>query len=141
MEALLDGKTAPLTEEEHVHYGSVNEQNKLFVNKVRDLRQNSPDLSSSDVNWEEFEKDYQARQFLETRSDRVLRMAHRMQSTKIRHDYDNYQDALDDYAFAQYKRSRGDEGFTEKTAELKQFFPKCGKSGKPDEPTNGEEEK
>src|SRR5689334_19203725 len=95
MERLLEGKTAPLTEEERVRYGSINEQNKLLVNKVRDLRQNSADLSSPDVDWDEFEKDYQARQFLETRSDRILRMAHRMQSTKILHDYDNYQDALD----------------------------------------------
>jgi len=137
MEALLEGKTVALTEEERVRYGSINEQNKLFVNKTHDLRQNSPNLSAPEVDWDEFGNDFGARDFLETRSDRILRIAHRMQSTKILHDHDNYQDALDDYAYAQYKRGRGDDGFAEKVAELKQFFPNSGKRGKPE----GEEDK
>jgi hypothetical protein len=129
LETELNGKTVALTEEERSRYGSINEQNKLLVNKTREYRQNSPELSSSDVDWDEFEADYGARQFLETRSDRLLRIAHRMQSTKILHDYDNYQDALRDYAYAQYKRGAGEEGFPEKVAEMKLFFPKSGKSG------------
>lgn len=73
IEALLDGKNTALTEEERSRYGSINEQNKLLVNKTLDLRQNDPDLSSPDVNWDEFEKDFETRAFLETRSDRLLR--------------------------------------------------------------------
>lgn len=42
---------------------------------------------------------------------------------KITHDYDNYQDGLDDYKYSQYKASTKTPGFIEKVQELKQFFP------------------
>lgn len=136
LETALAGKLAALTEEERVRYGSINEQNKLLVNKVRDYRQNSSNMSSPDVNWFEFESDYQTRIFLESRAARLASLAYQMQSTKILHDYDNYQDALDDYAYSQYKKGAGEPGYTEKVAEIKQFFPKSGKSNKPPEDGN-----
>ena len=103
---------------------SVNEQNKLLVNKVRDYQQSSPAMSSPDVDWTEFESDFQARAFLESRAARLSSLAYQMQSTKILHDNDNYQDALNDYAYAQYKKGANEPGFTEKVAEIKQFFPR-----------------
>lgn len=133
LETVLAGKLAALTEEERVRYGSINEQNKLLVNKSRDYRQNSPAMSSPDVDWGEFENDYQTRAFLESRGERLERLAFQMKSTKILHDYDNYQDALSDYAYAQYKKGAGEAGFTEKTADLKQFFNRSGK-GKTEDP-------
>jgi hypothetical protein len=126
-----------LSEEERVKYGSINEQNKLLVNKVRAYRQNQPNMSTPDVDWDEFESDYQTRAFLESRSDRLKSVVYQMQSTKILHDYDNYQDSLNDYAYSQYKKGAGEPGFTEKVAEIKQFFPKSGKSNTPDEGENG----
>ena len=136
LETALAGKLVALTEEERVRYGSINEQNKLLVNKVRDYRQNSPAMSSPDVDWTEFESDYQTRAFLESRGDRLASLAFQMQSTKILHDHDNYQDALNDYAYAQYKKGAGEPGFTEKVAEIKQFFPKSKKNTPPDEGEN-----
>ena len=62
----LKGKTGILTAIERKRYGSVNEQNKLIVNKARDFRQNRPDLSAPNVDWDEFESDYQARIFIES---------------------------------------------------------------------------
>lgn len=122
LEAALAGNLTALTEEERVKYGSINEQNKLLVNKVRDYQQSSPAMSSPDVDWVEFESDYQSRAFLESRSDRLKSLVYQMQSTKILHDYDNYQDALNDYAYSQYKKGADEPGFAEKVAELKQFF-------------------
>ena len=61
IEDKLAGKTVVLTEEERKQYGAINEQNKLFVNKVRDYRQSNPAMSAPDVDWDEFELDYQSR--------------------------------------------------------------------------------
>lgn len=135
--AAFEDKLAALTEEERVKYGSINEQNKLLVNKVREYRQISPEMSTPDVDWTEFEADYQARAFLESRANKLKSLVYRMQSTKIMHDYDNYQDSLSDYAYAQFRKGAGEDGFTEKTAELRQFFPKSNKKLLPDDGNNG----
>ena len=128
LEDKMAGKVRALTEEERVRYGSINEQNKLLVNRVNDYRQNQPNLSSPDVNWDEFANDRTAREFLENVGDRLSSLSYQARSTKILHDYDNYNDALADYAYTQYKKGAGASGATEKAAELKQFFPKTKKN-------------
>ena len=133
LEAQVAGKLSALTEEERVRYGSINEQNKLLVNKVRDYQQTSPAMSSPDVDWVEFESDFQTRAFLESRAARLSSLAYQMQSTKILHDNDNYQDSLNDYAYAQYKKGANEPGYTEKVAEIKQFFNRTG-TGTPPTP-------
>ena len=50
-ETALATKLANLTAEERQQYGSVNEQNKLIINKVKDFRDSQPALSSPDVDW------------------------------------------------------------------------------------------
>ena len=57
LENALSMLTVTLTASERSTYGSVNEQNKLLINKVWDYRQNSPNLSSPDLDWAEFEND------------------------------------------------------------------------------------
>lgn len=128
LERIFDGKLRDLTEEERVRYGSINEQNKLFVNKVRDYQQNNENLASPDIDWTQFENDYQERLFLETRASKLGNLAYKMQSTKILHDHDNYQDALSDYAYSQYKKGSGNTDYKNKTDELKGFFNRSGKS-------------
>lgn len=137
MELLLKDKLVALDENERKQYGSINEQNKLLVNKVRDYRVNNPAMSSPDVDWTEFEADYQSRVFMESRSDRLKSLAYQMQSTKILHDYDNHQDSLGDYSYSQYKKGAGEAGFAEKVAELKQFFARTGITKPPAEDDNG----
>jgi hypothetical protein len=122
LETIFTDKLSALTEKQRRDYKAINEKNKLFVNKIRDYRQHSNTLSSPDVDWQEFEKDYQARVFTENLLGRIESLAYRLESTKILHDYDNYQDALNDYAYSQYSKGAGKAGFTEKVAELKQFF-------------------
>lgn len=133
LEEALAGKTGVLTAEERTRYGSVNEQNKLVVNQARDYRKNQPELSAPGVNWDEFENDYQARAFLETSINRLKTIVHNMESTKIMHDYDNYQDGLNDYAYAQYQDGAGEPGYAAKVANFKQLFTKS--KAKP--PENG----
>ncbi|MBL7785256.1 MAG: hypothetical protein JNM36_05080 [Chitinophagales bacterium] len=115
-----------LTDEERQKYGSINEQNKLLVNKVHDYASVSPHLCSPDVNWAEFERDYQTRQFADTRLLRLENVMKMLKDTKIVHDYDNYRDTLVDYDHAKYKSGTNTPGYTEKTKELSQFFPRTG---------------
>lgn len=132
LEALIEGKIAVLDAAERARYGSINEQNKLVVNKAREFHQNQPALSSPDISWEGFESDYQARMFLENCINRLKAILRDLESTKIMHDYDNLQDALQDYSYSQYKNGSGEPGFAAKVEEFKQFFARAGKTKPPE---------
>ena len=127
LETALSALNVTLTPEERRTYGSVNEQNKLLINKVWDYRQNSPHLSQPDLDWAEFENDLKSRQFIENITHRVAAIVERLRNSKILHDYDNYQAALDDYAYTNYKAGSSAPGYETKMNELKQFFPRSGK--------------
>lgn len=127
METLIKNKMVSLTAEERAHFGSVNEQSKLLINKTRDFRINDPTLSSPDIDWEKFESDYQARRFIESATLRLDSISSQFKSTKILHDYDNRQDSLKDYSYSKYKINAGESGFTQKVAQIQQFFPNTGK--------------
>lgn len=126
LETALATKIRNLTPEERLRYGSINEKNKLLVNKVRDYNTAQPALRSPDVNWTEFEADYQDRVFFETRVNRLLALIEGLTNAKILHDYDNYQNALTDYAYTQYKKDTEAGGYVTKYNELRQFFPNTG---------------
>ena len=127
LEFALSMLTVTLTPEERKTYGSVNEQNKLLVNKVWDFRQSSPNLSLPDLDWSEFENDYQSRQLMESIQNRLGALQERIKNTKILHDYDNFQSALEDYAYTSYKAGSQAPGYETKMLELKQFFNRAGK--------------
>ena len=122
LENELSDLNSNLTPEERQLYGSVNEQHKLFINKDYDFHQDSPQLSSSDVDWDEFALDKDSRLFKEGVMTRLDALQLRVQNSKILHDYDNYQAALDDYAYTSYKAGANLPGFETKYNELKQFF-------------------
>jgi len=122
LEAALTGKLANLSADERRQYGSVNEQNKLIINKVKDYHSSEASLSSNDVDWEEFERDYNTRMVLQNAIQRLQSTIDGLNAAKILHDWDNYQAALTDYEFAKYKSARGAIGFNTKVSELAQFF-------------------
>lgn len=123
METVIQPYMRNLSEEENSMIGSIKESNKLLVNKVKDYYVSQPALASPDVNWVEFNADYEDRKFLELFAMRLQALATAMLETKRMHDYDNYQNSLIDYAYTQYKnRTSPGLGFDSKEAELKQFF-------------------
>jgi hypothetical protein len=124
--AILSGITQNLTDEERRKYGSINEQNKLIVNKVNDYHQTQATLQSPDVDWDEFEKDFADRQFADSRLSALYTLQRMLSDFKIVHDYDNYQASLTDYAYSQYKASTNTPGYSDKVSTLKQFFPNSG---------------
>lgn len=116
-----------LSPEERRRYGSISEQNKLVVNKIYEYHRNQPDLSSSDIDWDEFEADYQSRVALENILLRLQKLLDGMNNAKTLFDYDNYQAALDEYSYATYKARTNTPGFENKVKELKQFFTRTRK--------------
>jgi len=122
LETGFASKLANLTAEERKQFGSVNEQNKLVIIKVKHLADHQIDLRCPDVDWQKFDADYTSREFLEAILGRLERLTYDMTSAKILHDYDNYQNALRDYEYSKYKNNLEAPGFATKVRELRQFF-------------------
>jgi hypothetical protein len=122
-----------LTAKERTQYGKVGEKGKLLIDKVRDLQGAQPSLKSPEVDWDEFESDYQDRLFTSGILSQLDSLRERVLSIKILHDYDNKKDALLDYQYAKYKnRFASQLGYSSKIDQLKVFFPKTGKKHKID---------
>ncbi|WP_185113822.1 hypothetical protein [Chryseobacterium sp. Leaf405] len=76
-----------------------------------DFNKNQPELSSSDVDWAEFEKDYNSRLHYESMIARLESLVIRLKNAKTLHDYDNYQAALTEYWFTAFKAGTASPGF------------------------------
>lgn len=131
LEETLSAKFKNLSAEERKKYGSINEQNKLIVNKAFDYYNSQPNLSSSDVDWDEFQNDYNSRAFINAAISRLQNLIDGLNNNKILHDYDNYQAALTDYGYSQYKASTKAAGFETKVNEMSQFFNRTGTTPTP----------
>lgn len=124
LETALAEITINLTPEDRRKYGSINEQNKLFVNKIYDYNKSQSNLSSPEVDWDEFNRDHSSRNNMEMMISRLESIITRLNNAKTLHDYDNYQSALVDYSYTTYKAGTSASGFEDKYKDLKQFFVK-----------------
>ena len=124
LERAMEPLNINLTPEDRNKYGRVDEQNKLFINKVHDFATQQTNLRTMDVDWDEFEKDFKSRAVLENIISRLNNLSIRANNSKIFHDFDNYQDALADYAYTQFRANSKMVGFEDKYNELRQFFAK-----------------
>jgi hypothetical protein len=126
IETNLAAVTQNLSADERLRFSRIKETNKLLVNKSRDYFINQPNLASPDVDWVEFEADYQDRVYADTRLNRLNSIYNMLNDFKILHDFDNYQDTLIDYKYSRYKSSTQSSNYSNKVEELKQFFPNTG---------------
>ena len=140
LQTALTPKLANLTPEERQQYGSVNEYNKLVINKVKDYRESQPNLSSPDIDWAEYLEDHNSRSFLQGSIEQLAELLRGMENAKILHDWDNYQAALIDYKYTQYKNNTGASGYNTKETELKQFFNRTGTTNSNNETENSNDE-
>ncbi len=122
IENAINTKMVNLTPDERQKYGSINEQNKLFVNKVNDLHSSQPQFNSSKINWPEFESDFAIRSSLENIMLRMKSIVEQLDDTKILHDNDNYQQALSQYSYISFLANENEPGITTLKEELAQFF-------------------
>ena len=120
----LANKNAPgLTPEQRSAYGSINETNKLLVNKAKIIMQENPKYIPTFVNTEEFEKDFVAREHIETMIRKLDQIRLKLNDTKILLDNDNYMDAMAYYRAVRYFANEHDQEAMPLYNELKQFFP------------------
>lgn len=120
------GKTVNLTPEERQKYGSINEQNKLLVNKVNDVHGSHPQFDSPKVNWAQFISDFVIRPQLESTISQLKSIVEQLEDTKILHDNDNYQQALSQYGYISYLAGENEPGTTTIKEEMAQFFNRTG---------------
>ncbi|MBK8562884.1 MAG: hypothetical protein IPN76_05935 [Saprospiraceae bacterium] len=129
IDTVLENYVVNLSSEERQKYGSIDEDNKLFANKVMDYRNSEPNRSSPQVDWVEFEADYVDRVTIEGWINRLMSMVGKLQNTKILHDFDNYQNGLVDYKYTQYMDDTEEDGYSVKRQELAQFFKRPSSGG------------
>ena len=122
LETTLTVVNVNLSAEDRQRYGSINEQNKLLVNKVLDYHNNQSGLQTPHINWEEFANDSVSRGNLESMIVRLESLITRLKNAKTLHDFDNYQAALADYAYTNFMAGTATPGYETKMNELKQFF-------------------
>lgn len=131
IQTAIAGKMVNLTPDERQRYGSINEQNKLLVNKVNDLRLSQPQFNSAKVDWAEFEADFAIRNNLEKIITSLQSVIEQLDDTKILHDNDNYQQALSQYSYISFLANENEPGVTTIKDELAQFFNRTGETAPP----------
>lgn len=124
IEKVLLGKTVNLSPEERQQYGSINEKNKLFVDKIKLFLEQFPQMNSPKTDVKEFQNDYIARRSMEQVLVRLAALSEQVADTKTLHDHDNYQAALSQYAYYRYLAGENEPGVDSVVADLKQFFPR-----------------
>ncbi|WP_392420481.1 hypothetical protein ACF3OE_04010 [Capnocytophaga canis] len=122
IENVLKGKTFNLTPDERRQYGSIAEQNKLFVNKCKELMEQYPQFVPSFLDKEEFDRDYQARQQIETRLIRLKTITEQLSDTKVLLDNDNYFNSITFYRNVKFLSGQNVPGIKTLYEQLKQFF-------------------
>ena len=130
------GKSTNLTEKEKQLYGSINEQNKLVVQKILQYSVSNPEIVPTHVDMPELNSDYAGRNTLELWEDALTLMLSNIQNAKILLDYDVFQACLSVYRNVRYQAGEDVPGMTTIYNDLKQFFP-GGSNTAPATPANG----
>ena len=129
IQSVVAGKMVNLTPDERQKYGSINEQNKLMVNKVNDVHNSHPQFDSAKVNWAGFSADFAIRGTLEKIISRLQSLSEQFDDTKILHDNDNYQQALAQYSYISFLADQNETGITTVKEDIAQFFNRTGAGG------------
>jgi hypothetical protein len=126
IQSIIAGKMVNLTPDERQKYGSINEQNKLMVNKVNDVHNSHPQFDSVKVDWAEFSSDFAIRGTLEKIISCLQSLSEQFDDTQILHDNDNYQQALAQYSYISYLSDQNEPGITTVKEDIAQFFNRTG---------------
>lgn len=122
IDTVLQGKTINLTPEQRQQYGSIAEQNKLFVNKAKSYMEQYPQYVPPFLDKAEYDKDFAARQQLESRMQKMNSLTEQLSDTKILLDFDNYHNSLTFYRNVKYLSSENVPGTNVIYDDMKQFF-------------------
>lgn len=118
-----------LSAEDRQNFGSINEINKLFVNKSKTLMEQNPSMIPTFIDQGEFQRDLTAREEIEKLILKLDTIKRNLSDTKILLDNDNYHDALAFYRSVRYLANEHQSGAIAVYEELKQYFPSKKKEG------------
>ena len=122
---ILIGKFINLEPDDRQRYGSINEKNKLVVNKVKEYQQNMPELANPKVDWKAYEQHYTTRANFMAVTAIADELNELCNDPRTLVDYVLYGLARADYKFTKYSAEEdggGASGFEAKYNDLKQFF-------------------
>ncbi|PXW16537.1 hypothetical protein C8D70_10334 [Chryseobacterium sp. CBTAP 102] len=122
IETVLSGKTINLTPEERQQYGSIAEQNKLFVNKAKIYMEQYPQYIPNFLDKAEFDKDYLGREQVEQRLQIMSSLTEQLSDTKVLLDHDNYHNAITFYRNMKFLSGENVPGTNVIYEDMKQFF-------------------
>lgn len=122
IETVLSGKTINLTPEERQQYGSIAEQNKLFVNKAKIYMEQYPQYVPNFLDKVEFDKDYLGREQVEQRLQIMSSLTEQLSDTKVLLDHDNYHNAITFYRNMKFLSGENVPGTNAIYEDMKQFF-------------------
>ncbi|WP_137905233.1 hypothetical protein [Chryseobacterium sp. 2VB] len=122
IDTVLSGKTINLTPEERQQYGSIAEQNKLFVNKAKIYMEQYPQYVPNFLDKVEFDKDYLGREQVEQRLQIMSSLTEQLSDTKVLLDHDNYHNAITFYRNMKFLSGENVPGTNTIYEDLKQFF-------------------
>ncbi|WP_127344002.1 hypothetical protein [Ancylomarina longa] len=123
LESMASKNTPDLSSEDRQNLGSINDINKLFVNKCQVMMEQNPQLIPAFVDVDEFTRDFDARKQVE---DMILRLdviQRQLSDTKVLLDHDNYHDALTFYRSVRYYAREQQESAIPIYDVLKRYFP------------------
>ncbi|MGR3856719.1 hypothetical protein [Chryseobacterium indologenes] len=122
IDTVLSGKTINLTSEERQQYGSIAEQNKLFVNKAKIYMEQYPQYVPNFLDKVEFDKDYLGREQVEQRLQIMSSLTEQLSDTKVLLDHDNYHNAITFYRNMKFLSGENVPGTNVIYEDMKQFF-------------------
>ncbi|SDR03533.1 hypothetical protein SAMN05421664_3219 [Chryseobacterium soldanellicola] len=138
IENVLSGKTINLTPDQRQQYGRIAEQNKLFVDKSKNYMEQYPQYVPSFIDKTEFDRDYSARQQIESRMQRLSSVNEQLADTKVLLDHDNYHNAITFYRNVKFLAGENVPGTNVIHEDLRQFFSSAPTSASPAEASKKE---
>lgn len=122
IQTVLTGKTINLTSDQRQQYGSIAEQNKLFVNKAKIYMEQYPQYIPNFLDKAEFDKDYLGREQVEQRLQIMSSLTEQLSDTKVLLDHDNYHNAITFYRNMKFLSGENVPGTNVIYEDMKQFF-------------------
>ncbi|RZS99456.1 hypothetical protein [Aquimarina brevivitae] len=129
---ILTGKTINLTPEQRQQYGRIANQNKLIVDKAKNYMEQHPDWVPRFVDKAEFDRDYTARQQVESRVQLLENLSTQLIDTKTLLDHDNYNNALSFYRMIRYLAGENEPGAKSVYEDMRVLFNRTGTSNNTD---------
>ncbi|WP_367118494.1 hypothetical protein [Chryseobacterium sp.] len=136
IQSVLLGKTINLTPDQRQQYGSIAEQNKLFVNKAKIYMEQYPQYVPNFLDKVEFDKDYLGREQVEQRLQIMSSLTEQLSDTKVLLDHDNYHNAITFYRNMKFLSGENVPGTNVIYEDMKQFFVTTATSTSPVTPSD-----